>query len=169
MTAYYLKSDVTWSRTISDLTHTMDLWGVADNGWDVKPWREPLRKGPQEVVVHFCHPTRGEIHVRMDHFDWPAKTNLRALYLTLEDMRMIERRGGLDVLIDVSRQLAAPSPFRVLGLTERATAAEVTDAYRRLALDHHPDHGGDASTMAEINAAFAAAKERLEREGRGKA
>jgi hypothetical protein len=36
----------------------------------------------------------------------------------------------------------------------RATAAEVRAAYRRAARDHHPDAGGSARRMSEVNAAW---------------
>jgi len=45
-------------------------------------------------------------------------------------------------------------PFAVLGLRPDATLDEVRNARRRLAAQFHPDHGGDAVRMGEINAAF---------------
>jgi hypothetical protein len=48
-------------------------------------------------------------------------------------------------------------PFAVLGLEPTATLAEVRAARRRLASEFHPDHGGDAIRMGEINVAFDAA------------
>ena len=45
-------------------------------------------------------------------------------------------------------------PFAVLGLSRDATLAEVRTARRRLAAEFHPDHGGDALRMGEINVAF---------------
>jgi hypothetical protein len=57
-------------------------------------------------------------------------------------------------------------PFEVLGLTEGATADDVRSARRALAREHHPDHGGDAHTMAQINQAAAAALLIIERAGR---
>jgi hypothetical protein len=45
-------------------------------------------------------------------------------------------------------------PFAVLGLTATATLAEARAARRRLAGQFHPDHGGDAARMGEINVAF---------------
>jgi hypothetical protein len=48
-------------------------------------------------------------------------------------------------------------PFSVLGLRPDATLDEVRVARRRLAARFHPDHGGDATTMGEINVAFDAA------------
>ena len=44
--------------------------------------------------------------------------------------------------------------YEVLALGPLATAAEVRRAYRRLALLHHPDHGGDLQTMQAVNAAW---------------
>jgi len=45
-------------------------------------------------------------------------------------------------------------PFAVLGLPTDATIEEVRSARRRLAAEFHPDHGGDAARMGEINVAF---------------
>src|SRR3954465_11157146 len=47
-------------------------------------------------------------------------------------------------------------PFAVLGVGRDATIEEVRVARRRLAAQFHPDHGGDAARMGEINAAFEA-------------
>ncbi len=52
---------------------------------------------------------------------------------------------------------AEPDPLTVLGLGPGATAAEVTEARRRLAKSLHPDLGGDASRMQAVNAAADAA------------
>jgi hypothetical protein len=45
-------------------------------------------------------------------------------------------------------------PFSVLGVGPDATLDEVRMARRRLAARFHPDHGGDAARMGEINVAF---------------
>ena len=45
-------------------------------------------------------------------------------------------------------------PFAVLGVSHDATLDELRSARRRLAAEFHPDHGGDAARMGEINAAF---------------
>jgi len=52
-------------------------------------------------------------------------------------------------------------PFAVLGVGPDATLDEVRVARRRLAAQFHPDHGGDAARMGEINAAFEAVVARL--------
>jgi hypothetical protein len=45
-------------------------------------------------------------------------------------------------------------PFDVLGIEHDASLAEAREARRRLAFDRHPDRGGNADEMREINAAF---------------
>jgi DnaJ domain len=50
--------------------------------------------------------------------------------------------------------VAALDPFAVLGVAPTATLAEVRAARRRLAMELHPDRGGDAVRMQEVNRAF---------------
>jgi len=45
-------------------------------------------------------------------------------------------------------------PYKVLGLNAKATADEVKQAYRRLAMKHHPDRGGSAEKFQEIQSAY---------------
>jgi hypothetical protein len=45
-------------------------------------------------------------------------------------------------------------PFAVFGLDRSASLVEVRAARRRLAFDLHPDRGGDAAAMQQVNAAF---------------
>ena len=44
--------------------------------------------------------------------------------------------------------------YEVLGISVRATSDEVRTAYRRAARARHPDAGGDARAMSELNAAW---------------
>lgn len=46
------------------------------------------------------------------------------------------------------------SPHRVLGLTENATDEEIKRAYKKLAMKHHPDKGGDEKRFKEITEAY---------------
>ncbi len=52
-------------------------------------------------------------------------------------------------------------PFHVLGLSEGASADEIRAARRALAKEHHPDRGGEAQRMRDVNAAAAAALRRV--------
>jgi molecular chaperone DnaJ len=45
-------------------------------------------------------------------------------------------------------------PYRVLGVSPQASGAEIKAAYRALVKRHHPDAGGDASTILALNAAW---------------
>jgi DnaJ family protein A protein 2 len=44
--------------------------------------------------------------------------------------------------------------FAVLGLDATASAEEVRAAYRKLALKHHPDRGGDKTEFQRVQAAY---------------
>lgn len=45
--------------------------------------------------------------------------------------------------------------YDVLGVREDATESEIREAFRRLALEHHPDHGGDADRFRLVTRAHA--------------
>jgi hypothetical protein len=95
--------------------------------------------------------------IAVDRYDRVAD-NLAAIAATLDAMRAIERHGGASILdraFTGFTALPAPEqPWQTLGIgTSRPTREEVEDAYRRLAMKHHPDRGGDANEMARINAA----------------
>ena len=60
-------------------------------------------------------------------------------------------RGRLD------RFLAAvedQDPYRVLGVSPMDTPERIREAYRELAIAHHPDRGGSPQRMAQINEAY---------------
>lgn len=44
--------------------------------------------------------------------------------------------------------------FNILGVAENATEDEIKKAYKRLAMKHHPDRGGDAAKFQEIQEAY---------------
>lgn len=60
-------------------------------------------------------------------------------------------------------------PFALLGVDAGVSEADLTAAYRRLATRWHPDHGGDAQRMAQVNEAFGRARAELRRAGRRRA
>jgi len=95
--------------------------------------------------------------IAVDRYDRIAD-NLAAIAATLEAMRSIERHGGAAILeraFTGFTALPAPEqPWQTLGLPDsHATREQIEDAYRRLAMKHHPDRGGDATEMARINTA----------------
>jgi hypothetical protein len=54
----------------------------------------------------------------------------------------------------VSSAAARPSAFQILGLSARATMEEVKRAYRKCALETHPDRGGSAEAFRAVQAAY---------------
>lgn len=44
--------------------------------------------------------------------------------------------------------------YKVLGVSKTATSDELKKAYRKLALEHHPDRGGDDKEFKKINEAY---------------
>jgi DnaJ domain len=70
----------------------------------------------------------------------------------------------------VPRAGARPSPevsvWAILGLTSRASAEEVKSAYRRRALELHPDRGGQAAAFRALHAAYEEALRRLAKKPR---
>lgn len=44
--------------------------------------------------------------------------------------------------------------YSILGVNKDASQAEIKQAYRRLAMMHHPDRGGDSSKLSIVNEAY---------------
>lgn len=49
--------------------------------------------------------------------------------------------------------------YEVLGVTKEASADEIKKAFRRAAVEHHPDRGGDETKFKEINEAYEVLKD----------
>lgn len=102
-----------------------------------------------------------EVCIPVDRYA-SVEGNLQAIHHIIE-ARRVELRHGTLALVRASftgfKALPAPTGYRtwrmVLGYNDTAiiTADMVKERYRKLAGDNHPDKGGDASKMAEINAA----------------
>jgi hypothetical protein len=87
--------------------------------------------------------------------------NLQAIHHIIE-ARRVELRHGTLALVRASfagfKALPAPTGYRpwqeVLGIKGGPVSAElVKERYRTLAAKHHPDRGGDAAKMTELNQA----------------
>jgi len=55
------------------------------------------------------------------------------------------------------------SIWETLGITARATAADLKRAFRQRALATHPDRGGDAEAFRQVQSAFKEAQRRIAR------
>lgn len=50
-------------------------------------------------------------------------------------------------------------PYKVLGVERTATPEEIKKAYKKLAMKHHPDRGGNETKFKEINEAYEKVKD----------
>ncbi|MYE05913.1 MAG: J domain-containing protein [Chloroflexi bacterium] len=90
-----------------------------------------------------------------------VEENLQAISKVIEADRAKMRHGGLNIVRAAFRGYAALPPptnrkpwWDVLGVPEDCRLDIAREAHRTLAVRHHPDAGGDAATMAEINRAW---------------
>lgn len=122
----------------------------------------PLQKDPIDkdygVAVYFV---KKQINccIPCDQFT-SVSDNLHAIALSIEALRKLERYGTaqiFDAAFKGFQALPASSSFlEVLGNPKTLADAEAN--YKKLALEHHPDHGGDPTEMIRINEAIAVAR-----------
>lgn len=125
------------------------------------------RRNPKDpgVAVYFV---RKDEQLSMACDRWRAIVdNVHALALTVAAIRGLDRWGSSDL---VNRAFAGfkalPPPAddwrKVLGIEEQlATLKIVRSRFLELAMDAHPDRGGDPAYMERLNVAMAAAEEDL--------
>lgn len=107
-----------------------------------------------------------EVCIPVDRYT-TVEANLQAIHHIIE-ARRVELRHGTLALVRASFQgfLALPAPnkrawWEVLAVYPESDLDECRKAYKTLASIRHPDKGGSADAMAELNAAWAAAQEDL--------
>ena len=54
--------------------------------------------------------------------------------------------------------------YEVLGVSKSASADEIKKGFRRLAIEHHPDRGGDEEKFKELNEAYEVLKDDSKRQ-----
>ena len=109
------------------------------------------------VAVYFKYKNKPMVfacdnYIHMEH-------NLRAIELTINALRGINRWGASDMLERAFTGFTAlPSGkkdwWEVLSVREDASENEIKAAYRALATKNHPDQGGSHDEMAKINEAL---------------
>ncbi len=67
------------------------------------------------------------------------------------------------------KEVPRDSVWATLGVTREATDAELKRAYRKRALETHPDHGGDPEAFRSLQRAYEEAVRRAARPGRRRA
>lgn len=124
---------------------------------DGMPYSQQSRIEDPGVAVYFTY--KGEQRVfACDKWDL-VMHNITAIAKSIEAIRGMDRWGVSDMLQRVFqgfKQLPAGSEswFVVLGVDHTASEPEIKEAYRKLAMESHPDRGGDSERMAKINQAY---------------
>lgn len=94
-----------------------------------------------------------------------AADNMRALAVTIESLRRIERHGSSNLFAQAfsafqSLPSTTPNWAEVLGIDTNANLADCETAFRTMAAQLHPDlPGGSNEAMVRLNAAIANARE----------
>lgn len=84
--------------------------------------------------------------------------NIAAIAAHIEAIRAVERYGIGTLRQAFAGYTALPPTHEdwwlVLGVPQNASREAIEKAYRALAMEHHPDRGGDHDAMAKINRAY---------------
>jgi DnaJ-domain-containing protein 1 len=110
-----------------------------------------LELGPVVIRLHPYSSTQQQQTLeKADH--------VRDYYLDFSNMDKTNR-DSVDRLIrnfweQMGVHIAQPQAFSVLGLSYPSSWKEIKTRYRQLAMNHHPDRGGDKVVLQEINEAY---------------
>jgi DnaJ domain len=172
---------LTLVRSLGEVRHNLYLMGATDlvvsSNCPVKRDNLPYANSPEPddpgVAVYFNR-KRGAKKGQLGSQSFVLACdqyrklvwNIRAIGVTLESLRAIERHGSSRMLEQAFTGFAAlPAPrnseklwWEVLVVSHGASLEEIRVAYHQLCKIHHPDVGGDPKWMAEINRAFEQAK-----------
>ena len=98
---------------------------------------------------------------------WSIIGNMRSLTMAIEGLRQMERHGGAVMMERAFTGFTAIAPpdwkksWREVFGVKPDWRGDITALYREKAKNRHPDAGGSDSLMAELNVAFAEAKQEL--------
>jgi hypothetical protein len=159
---YSEKARITMAQARSQLQAQLDLLPARDvilstnvelnlNG---DPRGDRARPSDVGVACYFKLRSRDTV-LACDKWD-RVEDNIVALARHIEALRGQERWGVGTIEQAFTGYQALPAPeqwWQVLGLTERASLADIDAAYRAKARAAHPDSGGSDAAMARLNAA----------------
>lgn len=123
------------------------------------PLSKPPVDGDPGVAVYFARGKKSQC-VAIDTYAF-VEFNLRAITLTIEAMRAIERHGGAEILDRAFTGFAAlPAPeapepwYIVFGVDKGSSIDAVKARYRELVKTAHPDAGGSNESMWRLQQAL---------------
>lgn len=163
MTYKYNPPSAAPSHTRGDIEDEFRRWNQQAGETVVSDYDLPMMR-PGQVKAEISFLLRGQpMRVSIDRWGDFA-TNLRCAYLNIRDMRLAEARGSLEAMRETLTALPAPArdrdPYEVLGVRPDADLEDIEALYRVKARRLHPDAGGNAEAMRELNQAY----ERIKKE-----
>lgn len=157
-----------FARARDGLIEELDRLGVANViiSTNIPLRRDGLpyasRKTPDDrgVAVYFKLDGHDQC-IPCDKWVW-IEDNLHAIELTVAALRGLERWGAKDIVNAAFRGFKAlpettaleRSWYAVLDVQPSATAADIQQAYKRLARERHPDTGGSHEAFIELQSAY---------------
>lgn len=159
--SYKITTDVPWNQTMNALAEEFRKWKIVE--WSTNKPKGMRLEGYREQPIE-------DREVRLTYYqdDRPvtltmntqkrAVDNLRAIFLSIEAMRLLEKRGLTETVRSAYMQLAAPeqkrNPYDVLMILPDSPIEVAEAVFRSLAKKHHPDTGGSMKTFKELNDAI---------------
>lgn len=155
--SYTITTKKNWSETTRELEHEFDLWGVKD--WETNypkgaRWEGYKWQSDDERMVTLRYVKNGREIKLAYKGQSRAVDNLRALFLTINDMRMTEVRGVSDLVESAYKQLGSGSnhfegslnmptdnPYEILGLRPDTSLDAAEAVFKTMAKKFHPDSG----------------------------
>lgn len=154
---------VTFEKALTELGYEIERLGgrypTLSSNLELRIDGQPRRdKGePRDTGVAVYFELKGKQQVFACDTFFTVKDNIRAIGLTIQALRAIERFGASSMLERaLSAFVALPAPkscWDILGVQRGASADAIKSAHRQKALTIHPDQGGNNDAMAELNAA----------------
>jgi hypothetical protein len=135
---------------------------------DGLPYADFRRPDDPGVAVYFLYRKR-QMCFACDRY-YMTEDNVRAIALTIEALRGIERWGASDMIeraftgFQAIAEKSQRSWREVFGFKPGEVVIlpdGLRDRFRQLAHERHPDHGGSNAAMTELNIAYAQAKQEL--------
>lgn len=164
MKRYTIRTNKTWNQTLQELRVEFDLWEVPVNDWETNYPKgarfEGYRQSEEDRLVTLTYKKNGKPVFLRYNEQQRAVDNLRAIFLAIHDMRMIEVRGVSDLVKQAYMQIEAPAGTRpsheVLGIMPDSPVEVARAVYKALAAKYHPDNKatGNAEKFKEVKEAF---------------